>query len=318
MGEHRGGAQQLLRRTIVRRGGLEGSRGRQRRPGPDSRGAREHPRGAGLSRASLSVSVAPLLRLQGSAFGVGFEVAVDTRELLEEARLRMPPTWRPGRSGNPRRAYRLAHASDGVRVEVEGGRLAHGLSHRGALDVLESDLQLFVAQHSRAFVFRGGGNPPEGSGPPRRIRRRKDDAGAGAPQSRRDVLLGRICAPGRQRPGASVRPGSVGRDGKRRRESPRPCEPRAGADRHVAPRAWGCGPNGILQGGPLEAEGVDTGGGDARAPGEHRPGTRAPRRGHGDPGACRFGYAGISECPGVGGGHGQSPAALGGRGGAEC
>ena len=92
-------------------------------------------------------------QLTGSAFGVGFAVEADTPELLAEARLRLPPTWKPGRRGTPRRSYRLAHAPDGVLVEADGAVLARGLSHRGALDVLESDLQLFVAQHSRAFVF---------------------------------------------------------------------------------------------------------------------------------------------------------------------
>ena len=92
-------------------------------------------------------------QLTGSAFGVGFAVEADTPELLAEARLRLPPTWKPGRKGTPRRSYRLVHAPDGVLVEAEGALLARGLSHRGALDVLESDLQLFVAQHSRAFVF---------------------------------------------------------------------------------------------------------------------------------------------------------------------
>ena len=47
----------------------------------------------------------------------------------------------------------LAHAADGVRVETDGTTLAQRLSHSGALDVLESDLQLFVAQHSPEFVF---------------------------------------------------------------------------------------------------------------------------------------------------------------------
>lgn len=93
------------------------------------------------------------LKLHGSAFGVGFTVRADTPELLAEARPHMPPTWthRSGRS--PRRAYSLEHATDGVLVEADGVLLGRGLSHRGALDVLESDLQLFVAQHSRAFVF---------------------------------------------------------------------------------------------------------------------------------------------------------------------
>jgi hypothetical protein len=97
--------------------------------------------------------VATRLQLAGSAFGVGFSVQADSPALLAEARLRMPPTWKPGRRGTPRRSYRLAHAPDGVLVESEGAPLGRGFSHRGALDVLESDLQLFVAQHSRAFVF---------------------------------------------------------------------------------------------------------------------------------------------------------------------
>ncbi len=100
-----------------------------------------------------SVSVAARLKLEGSAFGVGFAVQADTPGLLEEARLRVPPTWRPSRAGRPRREYVLAHAADGVRVETDGTTLAQRLSHSGALDVLESDLQLFVAQHSPAFVF---------------------------------------------------------------------------------------------------------------------------------------------------------------------
>ncbi len=65
----------------------------------------------------------------------------------------MPPTWRPGRRGRPTRGYVLAHATDGVVVTADGLALGRGLAHLGALDVLESDLQLFVAQHSRAFVF---------------------------------------------------------------------------------------------------------------------------------------------------------------------
>ena len=93
------------------------------------------------------------LKFRGSAYGVGFAVQADTEELLAEARLRMPPGWHPGRSGRPRRAYGLKHAGDGVLVDTEGTTLGRGLSHKGALDVLESDLQLFVAQHSRAFVF---------------------------------------------------------------------------------------------------------------------------------------------------------------------
>jgi hypothetical protein len=93
------------------------------------------------------------LQLAGSAFGVGFSVRADAPELLAAARLRMPPTWRPGRRGEPRRAYAVTHAPDGLVVEVDGELLGRGLTHGGALDVLESDLQLFVAQHSRAFVF---------------------------------------------------------------------------------------------------------------------------------------------------------------------
>ncbi len=65
----------------------------------------------------------------------------------------MPPGWQRGRSGTPKREYTLAHAADGVLVEGGRAPLGRGLSHRGALDMLESDLQLFVAQHSRAFVF---------------------------------------------------------------------------------------------------------------------------------------------------------------------
>jgi len=93
------------------------------------------------------------LKFKGSAFGVGFSVEADSAALLGEARLRMPPTWRPGRPGRPARGYVLAHAVDGVAVNADGLVLSGGLSHPGALDVLESDLQLFVAQHSRAFVF---------------------------------------------------------------------------------------------------------------------------------------------------------------------
>ena len=93
------------------------------------------------------------LRLEATAFGVGFAVQVDTPELLVEVRARMPPGWRPGGRGRPRRRYAVMHAPDGVRVDAEGETLGRGLSHAGALDVLESDLQLFVAEHSRAFVF---------------------------------------------------------------------------------------------------------------------------------------------------------------------
>jgi hypothetical protein len=93
------------------------------------------------------------LEIHGSAFGVGFSIKGDSPELLEDARPHMPPTWKPGRKGAPRRAYVLSHATDGVLVEADGVQLERGLSHRGAMDVLESDLQLFVAQHSRAFVF---------------------------------------------------------------------------------------------------------------------------------------------------------------------
>ena len=93
------------------------------------------------------------LKFQGSAYGVGFSVEADSSALLEEARQRMPPGWRPGRSGRPRRHYVLTHATDGVLLTATGVSLGRGLSHLGALDVLESDLQLFVAQHSRAFVF---------------------------------------------------------------------------------------------------------------------------------------------------------------------
>ena len=45
------------------------------------------------------------------------------------------------------------HAADGLRVDAGDETLGRGLSHAGAMDVLESDLQLFVAQHARAFVF---------------------------------------------------------------------------------------------------------------------------------------------------------------------
>jgi hypothetical protein len=114
-------------------------------------GARVLP--SGRSSCDASFSVAARLKFQGSAFGVGFTVQADAAGLLDEARLRMPPTWRPGRSGRPRRHYALVHAPDGVRVEAEGTTLGQALSHRGALDALESDLQLFVAQHSREFVF---------------------------------------------------------------------------------------------------------------------------------------------------------------------
>ncbi|HMK73959.1 MAG TPA: hypothetical protein VK454_11515 [Myxococcaceae bacterium] len=93
------------------------------------------------------------LRVSGSAFGVGFAVQVDAPELLGEVRARMPPGWRPGRGGRPRRLYAVMHAPDGVRVDAGGETLGRGLSHAGAMDVLESDLQLFVAQHARAFVF---------------------------------------------------------------------------------------------------------------------------------------------------------------------
>lgn len=106
-----------------------------------------------MQRGNLSTSVPAPLKFQGSAYGVGFAVQADAAGLLGEARLRMPPGWRPGRGGKPRRAYLLKHAPDGVLVETEGKVLGRGLSHRGALDALESDLQLFVAQHSRAFVF---------------------------------------------------------------------------------------------------------------------------------------------------------------------
>ena len=93
------------------------------------------------------------LRFAGSAFGVGFSVQADAPELLAAARLRMPPTWRPGRRGRPRRAYAVTHGPDGIVVAADDVLLGRGLTHAGALDVLESDLQLFVAQHSRAFVF---------------------------------------------------------------------------------------------------------------------------------------------------------------------
>jgi hypothetical protein len=65
----------------------------------------------------------------------------------------MPPGWQPGRRGRPRREYVLSHGKDGVRLGMSGMTLGRGLSHGVALDVLESDLQLFVAQHSREFVF---------------------------------------------------------------------------------------------------------------------------------------------------------------------
>jgi len=94
-----------------------------------------------------------LLTLHGSAYGVGFTVRADSEALLAEARVHMPPTWHPGRAGRPRREYVLQHLRDGVVVTSEGMPLGSGLSHLGALDVLESDLQLFVAQHSKAFVF---------------------------------------------------------------------------------------------------------------------------------------------------------------------
>jgi hypothetical protein len=92
-------------------------------------------------------------RLQGSAFGVGFTVAVDKSELLAAVRERMPPSWQPGHGGRPQRRYTVSHGADGLRVDVGAVLLRGGLSHLGALDVLESDLQLFVAQHAREFVF---------------------------------------------------------------------------------------------------------------------------------------------------------------------
>src|SRR5262249_29262954 len=99
------------------------------------------------------------------------EARVDDRRLLRAVRPRLPPGWAPtrrtpaaivslahepsamsrGSGGSSRR--RAGRGPSGISVRRDGRLVARGLSHRQALDVLESELQLAVARLARPEVF---------------------------------------------------------------------------------------------------------------------------------------------------------------------
>jgi hypothetical protein len=118
-------------------------------------GDRDPPRARGMvPSVPMRVPTPRAGALRGEAYGVAFEVRLDDRRLLPAVRARLPPRWRLSRR-SPAVVLSLAHETRraGVAVRVEGHLAARGLSHRQALDVLESELQLSVARLARPEVF---------------------------------------------------------------------------------------------------------------------------------------------------------------------
>ncbi len=110
--------------------------------------------------------------LRAEAYGVPFEVEVDDRRLLPQVRVRLPPRAAPtehppavllalvhevvdapGLDRAPAPRVRWQAPRRGLSVRVAGERVAWGLDHALALDVLESELQLSVARLARPEVF---------------------------------------------------------------------------------------------------------------------------------------------------------------------
>jgi len=114
--------------------------------------------------------------LRGEAYGVAFEARVDDRRLVAAVRARFPPGWTrtrqdpsvvlslvheqvqevsdtSARASRRTGAHGRSRAVVGLSVRVDGQGLARGLSHAQALDVFESELQLWVARLARPEVF---------------------------------------------------------------------------------------------------------------------------------------------------------------------
>lgn len=95
------------------------------------------------------------------AQGLRIGVRTDTPELLQLATERLPPGYRPLRSPLVQRLYSLVAGgpgpSSGVRrysLLYEGAlRLARTLDLDQALEALESDMYLFIAEHARHRTF---------------------------------------------------------------------------------------------------------------------------------------------------------------------
>jgi hypothetical protein len=98
-----------------------------------------------------------------TSYGCRIGVRTTGPALLAQAVERLPPGWRPADSPRVERLYSLAchHTrvtpSDVCRLWVNGTARAGPASTESVLDVLESDLQLFVAEmaHRRVFIHAG-------------------------------------------------------------------------------------------------------------------------------------------------------------------
>lgn len=91
-------------------------------------------------------------------YGLRIGISVDRLGLLTSVRRCLPPPTRSIWSSTLARHYRVTSTWRG-RVQVHQGRrrLAQAMELEPALDLLESDLQLFVAEkaHDRLFVHAG-------------------------------------------------------------------------------------------------------------------------------------------------------------------
>lgn len=110
--------------------------------------------------SSMPVSVLDRLpwaeKIRFNSYGVRIELRIDRTGVLDQIEPFLPPGWKPSRSQNADRVYSLitGNGKRGVkRVYADGDQISQTPKLHQAIDALESDVQLFVAETAPHKVF---------------------------------------------------------------------------------------------------------------------------------------------------------------------
>jgi hypothetical protein len=94
------------------------------------------------------------VRVKGKAFGVCLGLWTNEPTLLDRVAPILPPGWMAAESGRIDRLYLLkARDPAGYRLSVAGRRLVQTADLDHVIDRLETDMQIFLGESSREYVF---------------------------------------------------------------------------------------------------------------------------------------------------------------------
>jgi len=88
------------------------------------------------------------------AYGVRMAVGATSSDVLERARLLLPPGWKPCPRSEVQRRFRIASEDTGTYALTKDGRVTNnGLGLELALALLETELRLWVARKAPGAIF---------------------------------------------------------------------------------------------------------------------------------------------------------------------